>query len=346
MAQLAVRTRSGRVDSVHEGYICITDSNKNVLYSIGNPYASIFIRSSGKPLYAVTFVNSGAMDKYHITLKELAIICSSHEGQAFHRQIILSILNKLGLKEKDLDCGSIYPGNQKVHDALIMLGKRPTPVFNNCSGKHVGMLALCRFYNYPIEGYTRPDHPLQQLIRKTMAEMLEIDEEEIILGKDGCTIPTYLLTLKQVSWLYACLAHGYEGKGKYSECFGLIQKAMTTYPKVIGGKGTFCTDLITHTKGRAIGKIGAEGVYMIAVPEKHLGVCINIFDGHPWASFPVAVRVLEELDILDGPTVKKLEKWALPPIKDDKGNDVGYIHPSFSLVDNNTSQYQPGDIYP
>ena len=147
-----------------------------------------------------------------------------------------------------------------------------------------------------------------------MAELLECDLDKVIIGKDGCTLPTYFLTMQQTAWLYARLAHGYEGNRKYSNCFGLIQSAMTEYPRVIRGSGTFCTDLIKHSEGRAIGKIGAEGIYCISIPEKRLGVCIKMSDGHPWSSFPVAVKILEELGILDVATVKKLEKWAFPAV--------------------------------
>jgi len=346
MPQLAVRTRSGRVESLHDGYICVVDSDNNIIYSIGDPDAGIFLRSSGKPIYAVAYVNSGLIEKYNITLKELAIMCSSHEGQAFHRRIILSILKKIDLSEKDLDCGHKYPESQKVHDALVMLCKRPDPIFSNCSGKHAAFLALCRFYNYPVKNYTDPNHPVHNLIRKTMAELLECDEKEVITGKDGCSLPSYFVTIQQAAWLYARLALGYEGRGKYRDCFGLIQKAMTEYPKVIRGSNTFCTDLINYSNGRVIGKIGAEGIYCMAIPEKRLGVCIKISDGHPWSSYPVAVKVLEELEVLDAATVRKLEKWALPAVKDDKGNTVGYIHPTFSLTENKCSSYKPGDIYP
>jgi L-asparaginase II len=154
-----------------------------------------------------------------------------------------------------------------------------------------------------------------------------------------------MLTLSQTAWLYARLAHG-QGSGKYGHCFSVIKDAIIQNPDVFRGKGTFCTDLIRHTNGKAIGKIGAEGLYCIAIPEKKLGVCIKMSDGHPWSSYAVAVRVLEDLEVLDARTVKKLEKWALPVIQSDKGEDVGYIHPVFSLTEGKTGKYEPGSLYP
>jgi L-asparaginase II len=346
MPQLAIRTRSGRVESIHSGIICVTDSLNHILHSIGNTRAGLFLRSSGKPFLAVAFVHSGAMQKFNITQKELAVICSSHSGQAFHRRTVLSILNKIGLKESDLDCGHANPEDKRVENALIKLGKRPTCIFSNCSGKHAGLLALCKFYDYPIEGYTSPDHPVQQLIRKTMAELLECDERELVIGKDGCTNPTYFVTLQQAAWLYARLAHGYGAGGPYDGCLDIIKKAMIAHPRMISGDGTFATDLVRMTKGRVIGKIGAEGILCLAIPEKKLGVCINVRDGHPWSTYPIAIRVLEELEVLDATTVEKLSKWTLPPLKDDKGGTVGYLHPTFSLIQKRVSHYEMGDVFP
>ncbi len=346
MPQLAIRTRSGRVESIHDGIICVTDSDNNIVESIGNTQASLFLRSSAKPFLAVAFVHSGAMNKFHITQKELAVICSSHTGQAFHRRAVLSILNKIGLAERDLDCGHVYPEDQKVKNALIKLGKRPSCIFSCCSGKHAAMLALCRLYDYPIKGYLLPEHPVQQLMVKTLAELLECDSRNIIIGRDGCTTPTYLLTLQQTSWLYARLAQGYEGRGPYSGCLEIVQKAMIAYPRMISGDKTFSTDLCSMTKGRVIGKIGTEGIYCMAIPEKRMGVCIDLKDGHPWACFPIAVRALEELEVLDPTTVRKLSKWALPPLEDDKGEPVGYLHPTFSLTQKRVSHYMLGDVFP
>lgn len=342
MQPLAILTRSSRVESIHRGYFCITDPQKNIVYSIGNPDTKVYLRSSAKPIQAVAFVSSGAMDKFNISLEELGIICSSHSGEDFHREAVSSILSKIGLSEENLSCGVANPYNQEMINELIKKGERPSQLYNCCSGKHAGMLALCRYNNFPVEGYTEPEHPVQQLILKTIAELLECATNDVTLGIDGCGIPTFMVTLHQASYLYSLLAHGYNGIGKYKDAFGLIQKAMTSYPRMINGDKEFCTDLITLSEGKVIGKVGAEGIYCVSIPEMQLGICIKISDGNERGVYPVTTHILSELGVLNKQAMDKLKVWAYPPVKNHKGLVVGYTIPVFSIR-NKENNIQIGD---
>ncbi|MFZ5986956.1 MAG: asparaginase [Bacillota bacterium] len=345
MQPLVVLTRSNRVESIHKGHMCVTASNKKIVYYIGDADADIYLRSSAKPIQAVAFVNSGAMEKFDINLKELAIICSSHSGEDFHREAVSSVLKKIGLSEDNLSCGVANPYNRDMINELIKKGERPSQLYNCCSGKHAGMLALCRYYDFPVEGYTETGHPVQQLILKTIAELLEVELGDLYTGIDGCCIPTFNITLHQASYLYSLLAHGSKGPTRFSECFGLIQKAMTTYPRMINGDKEFCTDLITHSEGRVIGKVGAEGIYCAAVPEKQLGICLKISDGNERGVYPVIIHVLRQLGILDDKAMDNLKLWAYPPVKNHKGKTVGYSVPVFDINKKEPSSYQMGDIF-
>lgn len=333
MQPLVVLTRTKHVESIHAGYICATDSNNKIIFNIGDTRTKVYLRSAGKPIQAVAFVNSGAMERFNISLEELAVICSSHSGENFHREMVSSILNKIGLSEDDLECGVANPYNQDMLNELIKKGKRPSRLYNCCSGKHAGMLALCRHYGFPVKGYTKLNHPVQQLILKTISELLECDWADISTGRDGCGVPSILITLHQASYLYSLLAQGFKGRSRYKDCFGLIQKAMISYPRMVNGDKEFCTDLITHSDGRVIGKVGAEGIYCLSVPEKQLGVCIKIYDGNERAVYPVAVSLLKELGILYGSALERLKLWAYPPVKDHKGDIVGYTIPVFNMND-------------
>lgn len=346
MQPLVIVTRTNRIESIHEGSICVTDHNNHPIYSIGNPKTTVYFRSAAKPIQAVALVHSGAMEQFNITLEELAVVCSSHSGEDFHRDAVSSILHKIGLTEKNLLCGIANPYNRKIHDTLIQSGQRPSPLYNCCSGKHAGMLALCQYYHYPTEDYNRPEHPIQQLIRKTIANLLELDVHELPIGIDGCGVPTFLLTLHQASYLYSLLAQGTSGRTQYHQAFGQIQKAMTSFPKMVNGDHEFCTDLITITKGKVIGKVGAEGIYCVAIPDRQLGICLKIADGNERGVYPVIVHVLRQLRVLTDEEMEQLQNWAYPPEKNHLGKIIGYRIPMCDIYQKDAFPHiQTGDKF-
>ena len=55
----------------------------------------------------------------------------------------------------------------RPRDSGCRRGVRREKLFHNCSGKHAGMLALCRAHGWPLEGYRLPDHPVQQRLPAT-----------------------------------------------------------------------------------------------------------------------------------------------------------------------------------
>lgn len=331
MQALAVVTRSNRIECIHYGQLCITDSDKNIKYRIGDPNTKVFIRSSAKPFIAVAFVESGAMERFGITLEELAVICASHSGQVFHRQAVDSILHKLGLDENSLLCGCTDPYNAEMANQLIRENKRPSPLFNCCSGKHSGMLALCKLYGYPIENYNDVNHPVQKLIFKTFTELIGCQAEDIILGVDSCTVPGYMISLHQHSYLYSLLASGYNTKSKYSNTLGLINKAMREYPRMVIGDGEFCTELMKGCGSKVIGKVGDDGVYCVSIPEKNMGICLKIADGNERAVYPVIIHILKQLGVLNKTEIENLKGWTYPAVNDYKGAVVGNILPVIDI---------------
>lgn len=345
MEPLVVRTRAKRVESIHNGYICIIDTSRNILYNLGDPDTEVYIRSAAKPFQAIPLVESGAMEKYDITLKELAIICGSHSGEDYHLETVSSILRKIGLNEKFLRCGSAYPYNTEKKELLIQRQERPSPLYNTCSGKHAGMLALCKFFDYPLEGYTREEHPVQQLIIKVLAELLDINEKDIILGIDGCDIPNYMISIKQAAYLYALLAAGNNRPSRYGDSLELISRAMTTYPGMVNGSGEFCTELMFYTKGKITSKMGAEGIYGVAVPEKGIGIFIKIADGAEEALYPTTVSTLKQLEVLDKDMQEKLSNWIYPPVKNHRGRIVGYSYPIFDISRSYDNNIKIGDYF-
>ncbi len=330
MEPLVLLTRNERVESIHRGLLCVMDGEKNMKYHLGNPETLIYIRSTAKPFQALPLALSGAMEKYDLTLRELAVACGSHSGQPFHCDTVRSMLAKLSLTEDDLDCGSSQPYNKHEQEILLTQGKRPSPLHNCCSGKHAAMLALCKYYDFPIKGYIERQHPVQQLIHETLASLLMVKKEAIPLGIDGCGVPSYVMTLRQLAFLYTRLTEVSE-VNQYSKGIGLIRRAILTHPEMISGEGEFCTELISAAKGRVIGKIGGEGVYAIALPQRGLGIALKIADGNERAIYPAVVALLKELKILDDEMQDALREWAYPPLKNHRGTVIGYTIPVFDI---------------
>ncbi|PKM72550.1 MAG: L-asparaginase [Firmicutes bacterium HGW-Firmicutes-16] len=331
MKPLAVVTRSGFIECMHSGQVCVTDSNSNIIYHFGDPNTKIFLRSSAKPFIAVAFVESGAMEKFGVTLEELAVICSSHSGQEFHRNTVDSILHKLGLNEGSLQCGSAEPYNQDAVNQLIKENKSPSPLFNCCSGKHAGMLALCKYYGYSTENYIDLNHPVQQLILTTIAELIGCSTTDIIRGIDNCSVPGYMISLHQHSYLYSLLASGYSAKSKYRNSLGLINKAMRDNPRMIIGDGEFDTELMKGCASKVIGKVGDDGLYCVSIPERNMGICIKIEDGSERAVHPVIIRLLQQFGVLNDTEIENLKAWAFPTVNDHKGAVIGNIYPVFDI---------------
>ena len=109
MAVIAYQYRGDLVDQIHRGHIAVTDHTGKILWKLGDPERLTFARSSAKPLQAIPVAESGALEHYGITPQELAVICSSHNGEPFHVKAVESILHKAGLSPDQLCCGSEYP---------------------------------------------------------------------------------------------------------------------------------------------------------------------------------------------------------------------------------------------
>ena len=119
MAVIAYQYRGDLVDQIHRGHIAVTDHTGRILWKLGDPERLTFARSSAKPLQAIPVAESGALEHYGITPQELAVICSSHNGEPFHVKAVESILHKAGLSPDQLCCGSEYPMYVPAEDAFL-----------------------------------------------------------------------------------------------------------------------------------------------------------------------------------------------------------------------------------
>ena len=134
--------RGDLVESSHYGHIVISDNEGNVRRFWGNPDKVIYPRSSCKMIQALPLVESGSADFYNLDSSHLALACASHSGGEQHLKVAKDWLQKLKLDPKDLLCGQHKPEDKEELSRLNNNGFHPTQLHNNCSGKHLGFLAV------------------------------------------------------------------------------------------------------------------------------------------------------------------------------------------------------------
>ncbi|MDQ3043573.1 MAG: asparaginase [Chloroflexota bacterium] len=336
LAALAELTRGGVVESVHHGAIVVADTAGDLIAGVGDPDTFAFFRSSAKPFQAIPVIESGAADRFGFTPAELALCCASHFGEPHHQRQIEVMLAKLGLTDAALQCGIASPMDA-AEAARIGAGLlAPTPLQSECSGKHTGMLASCLALGYSLDNYLEQGHPLQRHILTIVSEVLRLPESEIVLGIDGCSVPTFGAPLRAFAAAFAALAaperipsgHGLEHAAALSRLCG----AMLAHPLNVAGTGATDTTLMSLGAGAIVAKTGAEGLLCMALPERGWGVAIRIADGSFRAHEVVAPALLEQLDVLPSEVIAALRQRFDPSLRNPAGRVVGEVRATFSVT--------------
>ncbi|MBP0031036.1 asparaginase [Roseofilum sp. Guam] len=267
--------REGITESTHCTQAVVCDDKGRVLSAAGDPETATFIRSALKPFQASAVTSSGTLERYDLSDRDLAIICSSHQGTTAQARQVFNILWRCEIEPTALQC-PIPPGAQSA-------------LQHNCSGKHAGMLAVCQQRHWMKENYLRRNHPIQQLILSRVAELLRLPPDELIGVHDDCGAPTYYMQLGQMATLYAQLA-----SGDHLDLERVV-RAMTHYPEFVAGEEKFDTELMRVTQGELVSKSGAEGIQCISRIGERVGLAIKVIDGSKRAKYAAAIHVLKEL---------------------------------------------------
>jgi L-asparaginase II len=332
MAEVLIEvTRGSVIECLHRGDIAVTNNSGDLLAAIGDPEKISYLRSAAKPLQALNVITSGAYDHFHFSAREVAIMCSSHYAEPFHRETVESILKKTGLNRDYILGGTVTSLNSQYALQLARENVELTPLFSDCSGKHAGMLAVCVHRGYNLTSYLEADHPCQLGILQALSEMCAVPKKSISLGIDGCSAPVHAMPLKKMATGFARLANWSETPERYIAGARIIFEAMNKHPEMVSGTGGFCTELIRHTNGKLIGKIGAEGVYCIGLHKHNIGIAIKIESGNMAMLPPIVISVLEQLDVLNPQELELLNSYRVVQNVNDLEKVVGAITPVFTL---------------
>jgi L-asparaginase II len=272
-------TRGGVVESFHHGAVAVIDADGGTVLALGDIDRPVFPRSAVKAFQALPLIESGAADRFQLTEAELALACSSHSGEPRHVGGAASMLGKAGLDLHCLECGAHWPMGDAATRALAGEGMKPTPLHNNCSGKHAGFLCVAVQERIDPKGYIAPDHPLMREITGALGYMTGYDLANTARGVDGCSIPTYAIPLRHLARGFAQFASG-QGLGpERAKAAARLRRAVAAEPFMVAGSERFDTVVMEALRERAFIKTGAEGVYCGALPELGLGIALKIEDG-------------------------------------------------------------------
>ncbi|GIW04912.1 MAG: asparaginase [Thermomicrobiales bacterium] len=335
VTRLAEVTRGGRVESVHDGSIVVSDASGTVIAWAGDPEQFAFFRSSAKPFQAIPVVESGAADRFGLTDAELALCCASHNAERRHQEQVAAMLTKLGLSPEALRCGCPLPSDAQEAGRVLAGLVPPSPLHCDCSGKHAGMLASCWHLGYPLDDYRKPDHPLQHMIRQIIAEVCRVDAADLAVAVDGCSVPTFGATLAAFARAYAALAAPdrvpHDAGGAHASALLRLQQAMMRHPENVAGQGELVTDLMRLGRGTIVAKSGAEGLLCLGLLHMELGIAIRIADGSFRAHPVVAAQVLSQLDAVESSVIDEILGCHPPVVKNHNGWIAGEIRPAFQL---------------
>jgi L-asparaginase II len=317
-------TRGHLVESTHSGAIAVVSLDGKVVAGIGDTARPVFPRSAIKPLQALPFVETRAVDRFRLGAPEIAIACASHTGTIRHTGLVAAMLHRAGLSADALGCGTHEPTHAATQRALIRSGAHPSPLHHNCSGKHAAMLATAVHMAEPTEGYWRPDHPVQQRIRSVLEDMTGATLAADVCGIDGCSVPNWAIPLSGLARAFARLGSADGLATPHAAAAARITGACWAHPDLVAGPGALVTEIMQRLPGQVLVKSGAEGVYCGALPQHGLGFALKIDDGAKRAAEAALVHLIARYY----PTVRgpgaTLTNW--------RGLEVGEVRPSPELA--------------
>jgi L-asparaginase II len=278
-APVAHLVRGRVVEGVHYGSVIVLGADGQELFRLGDPEVAFLPRSALKPVQAVAMVRAGLP----LEGEPLALAAASHSGEERHLDGVRRILERAGLPEEALANVPDLPFGPAERDAWVRLGRQPSQLAQNCSGKHAAMLLTCVVNGWPTEGYLDPAHPLQRRIAETVEDLTGQRIAEVTV--DGCGAPLFAVSLKGLARAAARIASAAPGTAE-----ARVAEAVRAHPEALSGTGRDVAALMRAVPG-LLAKDGFEGVQAAALPDGR-AVAVKISDGADRARVPVTAAAL------------------------------------------------------
>lgn len=330
LANVALVTYRGEwLENKHTANIAVTDSTGKLLFYFGDSNRMTLVRSTAKPMQTLAILESG-VEKYGFTDQDLALMCASHNSEDRHIEQARAMLKTIGVDESKLQCGGHKPLSEEVYKNWIKHDFVPTGICNNCSGKHVGMIAAALEHNMEVDEYCDPNSSLQTKVKEVVARITGLDQSEVKWAIDGCNLPAPAFPLRNLAFAYSKFANAAdstasgESNDQEVERMARIFNAMSSNPHSVAGEGRFCTKLMEMFEGNVIAKLGADAIYAIGIRECEatrklgaegaLGLAFKADDGNIDNLYSVICETLARLGLTTVQQQRELAEFHYPPM--------------------------------
>ena len=281
--------RSGFVEGHHYGSVVALAADGTVEWSVGDVHGPMLPRSCNKPLQAVGMLRAGL----DLDGDLLALASASHSGEPFHIDGVRRILAGAGLDESALQTPPDYPIDDQAREEYLRGGGEKSSIAMNCSGKHAAMLATCVANGWDTATYLDPEHPVQQAIAQTFADLT--GEKVEVVAVDGCGAPLLSTSLAGLARAFRVVSVAEDGPERR------VAEAIRSFPEFTSGSRRDEAALLRALPG-AIGKAGAESCYAVGLADGR-AVALKTDDGAARVRPVLMAAALERLGVTDVPGV-------------------------------------------
>lgn len=322
--------RGDLVECIHRGHICGVSYDGKVKYYVGDVDFVTYMRSSAKPIQVIPVIKNGLDKKFKLEDKEIAVMTGSHRAESFHVKALESIMGKIGVDEEELICLPTYPLSTNAREELLREKMPKRRIYHNCSGKHLGILTLCRFLGCDCKGYWEKENPAQREILKHISILADYPIEKIKVGTDGCGVPVFALPMRYIANAFLRLARPELIDDKdIRDAVKKITRIMNENNEMVSNKNLICSTLLKDKN--IVAKGGAKGVYCFGLKEEGLGFSIKIMDGSEDEWPFIVASILEQIDYKNKETIKNLYEIFPLELKNDNNRIVGVSKVKFKL---------------
>ncbi len=278
------------------GTVSIWSRRQQSVVSVGNTMASVWTHEILAPwLLACQYpILKAAYPQ--LQAKHFALMMSSHNGEALHRDLLHEILLIGNLLPSDLKCPARYPNFGLAEAEVRYSGSKASAIYHPNSGRHLAMLLTLKAQGQPIDNYLDPAHEPYQTLKHLLRWLLGNEQLILETALDSCGMPMLALTAQDIAKLYQSLLQGVPEENWLSVPSALapvvhglseITMIIRQYPYLLGGTDRLDT-LMTS------GQYAVRNNLILLAKESLQGGMMAIGTS-PFHQFPVGIGVFIKL---------------------------------------------------